>query len=407
MPSNMRDMRDMRVLLLENIHSDVAQCFREAQYKVDIHSGAMEEGDLNKKIPSYAVLGIRSRTCVHSQAMDLAPRLLAIGVFCIGTDQVDLLAAQERGLPVFNAPHGSTRSVAEMVLAQLICLSRQLYLRHQMCHQGHWMKSAEGARQLKEKRLGIIGYGNIGTQVGLLAEALGMLVSFYDIAKKLPLGGAVAVHSLPKLLSLADFVTLHVPETTLTRGMICSKTLAQMKKGAYLVNASRGNVVREKDLLQSLQSGHLAGVALDVFEKEPQGGKGSSFSSPFQGMDQVVLTPHIGGSTEEAQKVIGEELCLSLLGYLQRGEMIGSVNFPSVSLPPLKGVPCRVIHIHQNQPGILSQVNQRIAQQGANIQFQHLATQGQIGYLAMDISEPVPQDLLQFEGTLRIRLIQP
>ena len=397
----------MRALLLENIHPSVAQYLRRSQWEVDTHLGAMEGQDLNQKVPSYSILGIRSRTYVSAQAMALASELLAIGVFCIGTDQVDLLAAQRQGVPVFNAPHGSTRSVAEMVLAQLICLSRQLYLRHQLCHQGYWMKSAEGSRELKGKRLGIIGYGNIGSQVGLLAEAFGMQVSFYDIAKKLPFGGALILHSLSELLSTSDFVTLHVPETPLTRKMICAQSLAQMKKGAYFINASRGTVVNERDLWQSLQSGHLAGAALDVFEQEPKGGNGSLFSSPFQGMDQVILTPHIGGSTEEAQKVIGEELCLSLLSYLQKGEVMGSVNFPSVQLPPLKGVACRVIHLHQNQPGVLSQVNQRIAQRGVNIQFQHLATQGEMGYLVMDLSQPIPKDLLQFEGTLRIRLIQP
>ena len=396
----------MQILLLENIHSNVAERFRRAQWKVDTHREALEGEELEKKIASYSILGIRSRTKIHEKTIEKANGLLAIGAFCIGTDQVDLVAAQKKGIPIFNAPHGSTRSVAELVVAQLICLSRQLYLRNQLCHQSYWMKSIDGAKELKNKHLGIIGYGNIGSQVGLLAESLGMQVAFYDIAKKLPLGGACAVHSISELLSRSDFVTLHVPETPLTRSMICTKTLQQMKKGAYFINTSRGTVVKEQDLWQSLQSGHLAGAALDVFEKEPKTGKGASFSSLFQGMDQVILTPHIGGNTEEAQKIIGQELCLSLMNYLNKGEVMGSVNFPSVHLPPLKGIPCRVIHIHQNQPGILSQVNQRIARMGVNIQFQHLATQGNIGYLVIDLSAPIKTNLLQLEGTIRTRLIQ-
>jgi D-3-phosphoglycerate dehydrogenase len=341
--------------------------------------------------------------------MEAAPRLTGIGCFCIGTNQVDLNAAMSRGIPVFNAPFSNTRSVAELVLAEVIMLLRGIPQRNAITHRGGWLKTATGSREVRGKRLGIIGYGHIGTQVGVLAEAVGMQVIYYDIESKLALGNARPTPTLEALLEAADVVTLHVPATPLTLGMIGAAQLAQMKLGASLVNASRGTVVDIDALVEALGSKHLSGAAIDVFPKEPK--TGEEFVSPLRGLDNVLLTPHVGGSTEEAQESIGREVADKLIKYSNNGTTLTAVNFPEVSLSEHPGKH-RLLHIHHNQPGVLSAINAVFSEEKINIAGQYLQTNPQIGYVVIDVetgereaSLHLKRRLDEVPGTIRTRIL--
>lgn len=376
-------MTKTRILLVENIHPVAKQTLESDGYQVDALAHAPSEAELIKLLQNYEVLGIRSKTELTAKVLQNAPHLMMIGCFCIGTNQVDLDMARMTGAPVFNAPHSNTRSVAELVIAEMIALSRQLGDRSSQAHQGIWMKSADGSREVRGKTLGIIGYGHIGSQVSVLAEAMGLSVIFYDVVKKLPLGNARPCSSIEELLRQADFVTLHVPESQETKGLIGKRQLAHMKKGAFLINASRGTVLEIDDLVAALKSGQVGGCAVDVFPTEPSSNK-EKFSSPLQGIPNVILTPHIGGSTEEAQEAIGLEVAESFRRYLQSGSTSGAVNFPNVHLP-LRAGTSRILNVHRNEPGVLGEVNGLVSQAGANIEGQYLATDEKIGYLIMDV----------------------
>lgn len=376
-------MEKIKILLTENIHPVAKEKLEEEGFQVDLISHAPSEEEFLKILPQYNVLGIRSKSEVTDKILQANPQLLNIGCFCIGTNQVDLENAKKYGVPVFNAPHSNTRSVAELVISEMVALSRQLGDRNSMAHQGEWMKSAVGSKEVRGKTVGIVGYGHIGSQVSILAEAMGMKVLFFDVLKKLPLGNAQAASSLKELLAASDFVTLHVPETPQTMNMITSLELSQMKKGACLLNLSRGTVVVIEDLVAALKSQHLAGCAIDVFPVEPASNK-EKFVSPLQGLSNVILTPHIGGSTEEAQYSIGLEVAESFRRYLKIGSSSGAVNFPNVDLPAKPGT-SRILNVHRNEPGVLGEINSIISKAGANIEAQYLSTGNQIGYLVMDV----------------------
>lgn len=376
-------MTKLRILLVENIHSVAKQRLEEEGFDVDLISHAPSEDELIALLPNYSALGIRSKTEITQKVLDHNKHLITIGCFCIGTNQVNLEAAKSLGIPVFNAPHSNTRSVAELVIAELVVLSRQLGDRSSKAHNGEWVKSAEGSKEVRGKTLGIVGYGHIGSQVSILAEAMGLHVVFYDSMKKLPLGNARMADSLEELLSISDFVTLHVPEIPETKNMIGKKELSKMKVGSYLINASRGTVVVIEDLVNALQSKHIAGCAIDVFPMEPASNK-EKFVSPLQNLSNVILTPHIGGSTEEAQKAIGYEVSDSFRRYLNIASSSGAVNFPNVELAVKKGT-SRLLNVHRNEPGVLGEINGIISKAGANIEGQYLSTDEKIGYLVMDV----------------------
>ena len=391
-------MKKNRILLVENIHSVTKQALESDGYHVDLITHSPDQAELIKILQDYHVLGIRSKTEVSSDIFKKCPHLMMIGCFCIGTNQVDLNAARMAGVPVYNAPHSNTRSVAELVIAEMIALSRQLGDRSSQAHQGIWMKSADGSREVRGKTLGIIGYGHIGSQVSVLAEAMGLTVVFYDVVKKLPLGNARPCASLEELLRQSDFVTLHVPESLETKGLVAKKEMSAMKKGAFLINASRGTVLEIDDLVQALKSGQIGGCAVDVFPTEPASNK-EKFASPLQGLANVILTPHIGGSTEEAQEAIGLEVAESFRRYLQSGSSSGAVNFPNVHLPLRPGT-ARILNVHRNEPGVLGEVNGLVSQAGANIEGQYLATDDKIGYLIMDVHAAHADGLAQNIGAL-------
>lgn len=401
-------MSDLKILLAENIHVVAQEALRAEGFVVDLLSYSPSEDELMSLLPQYDVLGIRSKTQITEKIIKANARLTAIGCFCIGTNQVDLDAARLVGVPVFNAPHSNTRSVAELVIAEMISLSRQLGDRNTKAHQGEWMKSAEGAHEVRGKTLGIVGYGHIGSQVSVLAEAMGLKVVFFDTVKKLPLGNAQPMGTLAELLQVSDYVTLHVPETLETKDMIGSKELHSMKTGSYLINASRGSVVVIDDLAKALKEGKLAGCAIDVFPEEPASNK-EKFTSPLQGLDNVILTPHIGGSTEEAQLAIGMEVAESFRRYLKIGSSSGAVNFPNVDLPVKPGA-SRIMNVHRNEPGVLSEINGLISQAGANIEGQYLSTDASIGYLVMDVDSThaatLCDSISQLERSIRTRLIR-
>jgi D-3-phosphoglycerate dehydrogenase / 2-oxoglutarate reductase len=382
-PESLDTIGAMRILLTENIHSIAQKKLVEEGYKVDLLTYAPSETEYIQILQNYDVLGIRSKSEITQNILAKCSHLHAIGAFCIGTNQVNLNFANKSGIPVFNAPHSNTRSVAELVIAEMISLSRQLGDRNTLAHQGEWMKTAEGSREVRGKTLGIVGYGHIGSQVSILAEALGMKVLFYDIIKKLPLGNAQSKVQLADLLSESDFVSLHVPETPETKNMITSKQLSQMKRGSFLINASRGTVIQIEDLVVALKENHVAGAAVDVFPEEPASNK-EKFKSPLQGLKNVILTPHIGGSTEEAQYSIGLEVAESFRKFLQFGTTAGAVNFPNVELGPKKNV-TRIMNVHRNEPGVLGELNGYISEAKANIQGQYLSTDHDIGYLVTDL----------------------
>ncbi len=375
-------------LLVESIAASAHEEFNRHQIAVETVSGALNDEALVDALNGLpgdgpVLIGIRSKTHVTKAIFDAVPRLTAIGAFCIGTDQIDLDEARRRGVGVFNAPFSSTRSVAELVIGLVIMLSRQIFPRNKAVHDGTWAKSAKGAHEVRGKTLGIVGYGHIGSQLSILAEAIGMRVLFFDIVSKLPLGNADSRDSLRTLLRECDFVSLHVPDTELTRGMIDRAALREMKRGAYLINASRGQVVDIAALRQALDDGHLAGAAVDVFPTEPAKA-GDSFTSPLRGLDNVILTPHIGGSTIEAQSNIGREVAATLARFISRGATTGCVTLPEQDAPALEAG-CRIFNVHRNVPGVLSEVNRVVAESGVNIVGQRLATAGEVGLLLVDV----------------------
>jgi len=381
----------IRVLLLENVHATALEIVREEGFRLETVPGALGEDELVERMREVHVLGIRSKTRVTERALGEARRLLALGTFCIGTNQVAVDAAAGRGVPVFNAPFSNTRSVAELVIAEVIALARRLADRSRDMHDGRWRKSAPSCYEIRGKTLGIVGYGHIGTQVGVLAEAFGMQVLFHDVAPKLPIGNNRPAASLAALLAQADFVTLHVPETPLTRGLFGPRELARMKPGAYLLNLSRGSVVDVGALAKALASGHLAGAAADVFPAEPDGNT-DEFATELRGLPNVILTPHVGGSTEEAQAAIGREVATALVKFVNTGATTGAVNFPHVEPPPLRGRH-RLLNVHRNVPGVLSDINRIVSEAHANIESQILATTPAVGYLVMDLNREVSNEV--------------
>lgn len=399
--------KNIKILLVENIHTIAKTRLEEEGFEVDLISYAPAEEELITLLKKYHVLGIRSKTEVTKKVVQNSQHLIAIGAFCIGTNQIQLQEAKNSGIPVFNAPHANTRSVAELVIAEMISLSRQLGDRNMKAHAGDWMKTAEGSKEVRGKILGIVGYGHIGSQLSILAESMGMKVIFYDVIKKLPLGNARAMRSLEELLETADFVSLHVPETPQTKNMIGEKELSLMKNGSYLINASRGTVVVIEDLVEALKTKHLAGCAIDVFPHEPSSNK-EKFQSPLQGLGNVILTPHIGGSTEEAQYSIGIEVSESFRKFLKVGSTAGAVNFPNIDLMPQQGVR-RIQNVHKNEPGVLGEINGIISKAGANIQGQFLSTDEKIGYLIMDVEseniESLVKDIEKSSRNIRTRIV--
>jgi D-3-phosphoglycerate dehydrogenase len=401
----------IKIVLLEGVHATAVESFHSDGYTtIERHPGALAGAELREAARDAYLLGIRSATHLDAGFFEHAPRLIGVGCFCIGTNQVDLGAAEERGIPVFNAPFSNTRSVAELVLAEIVILMRGIPQRNAAAHRGEWVKTAAGSHEVRGKTLGIVGYGHIGTQVGLLAEALGMRVVYHDIEAKLALGNARAMGSLDALLETADVVTLHVPETPETLRMISAPQLARMKAGAKLINASRGTVVDIGALADALRGGHLSGTAIDVFPAEPKGA-GQVFESPLRGMDNVLLTPHIGGSTAEAQENIGLEVAGKLIRYSNNGSTVGAVNFPEVSLPEHPGKR-RLLHIHRNQPGVLSAINGVFSGELINIAAEYLNTDPRIGYVVLDVEAGEGVDEMQLKrrleevpGTIRTRLL--
>ncbi|MBP3975115.1 phosphoglycerate dehydrogenase [Pseudoxanthomonas spadix] len=402
--------QDIRVLLLEGVSQTAVDTFTAAGYsQIEFHTKSLPEEELKARIAEAHIVGIRSRTQLTAEVLSHARRLIAVGCFCIGTNQVDTEAAELAGIPVFNAPYSNTRSVAELVIAESIMLMRGIPQKNAQCHRGGWSKSAAGSHEVRGKTLGIIGYGHIGTQVGVLAESLGMKVIFHDIETKLSLGNASPALSLEDLLQRADVITLHVPETAATRDLFGAAQIAAMKKGAHLINASRGTVVDIDALAEALRSGHLGGAAVDVFPVEPKG-NGDVFVSPLAGLDQVILTPHVGGSTLEAQDNIGIEVAAKLVRYSDNGSTLSAVNFPEVTLPGHEGSR-RILHIHRNVPGVLSQINDVFRDQGINIDGQFLRTDAQVGYVVIDVTATEAQTtvlkdaLAAIDGTLRVRTL--
>ncbi len=401
----------IKFLLVEGVHQKALDNLRAAGYtNIEYHKGALDSDALKASIRDAHFIGIRSRTHLTEEIFAAAEKLVAVGCFCIGTNQVDLEAAARRGVPVFNAPFSNTRSVAELVIGELLLLLRGVPAANAKAHRGIWNKQAAGCYEARGKKLGIIGYGHIGTQLGILAESLGMNVYFYDIENKLPLGNATQVQHLSDLLNMSDVVSLHVPENASTKDMIGEHELALMKPGSLLINASRGTVVDIPALCDALSRKHLAGAAIDVFPTEPATNS-DPFSSPLCEFDNVLLTPHIGGSTQEAQENIGLEVAGKLAKYSDNGSTLSAVNFPEVSLPHHGATVSRLLHIHENRPGVLTAINQIFAAEGINISAQYLQTTPHMGYVVIDIDAPeaVAENALQamkaIPGTIRARLL--
>lgn len=398
----------IKILLLEGLHPSSVEVLQAAGYSnIEYHKGSLEEAELIKAIKDVHFVGIRSRSNLTEKVINAAEKLVAIGCFCIGTNQVDLNAAAKRGIPVFNAPFSNTRSVAELVLGEILLLLRGIPEKNALAHRGIWKKSADNSYEARGKRLGIIGYGHIGTQFGIIAENLGMHVYFYDIESKLSLGNATQVHTLSELLNKCDVISLHVPETAGTKNMMGAEEFARMKPGAIFINAARGTVVDIPALCNALESGHIAGAAIDVFPEEPASNK-EPFESPLMKFDNVILTPHVGGSTQEAQENIGIEVAGKLAKYSDNGSTLSSVNFPEVSLPEHRSC-SRLLHIHANRPGILTQINTIFAEEGINIAAQYLQTTAEIGYVVIDVetarSEEALTKLKAIDGTIRARIL--
>jgi D-3-phosphoglycerate dehydrogenase / 2-oxoglutarate reductase len=405
------DKRKIKIVLLEGVHTSAREAFQKDGYSdVVTHPKALAGDALTAAVRGAYLVGIRSATQLTANVLERAPKLMGVGCFCIGTNQVDLECARSRGIPVFNAPFSNTRSVAELVLAEIILLMRGIPERNAAAHRGEWLKTASGAREVRGKKLGIVGYGHIGTQIGLLAEAVGMQVSYFDIETKLALGNARPVSSLEELLGDSDVVTLHVPETSETENMMGTAQISAMKEGAKLINASRGKVVDIDALAGALRERRIGGAALDVFPAEPKGA-GDIFISPLREFDNVLLTPHVGGSTEEAQANIGVEVAEKLLKYSNNGSTLTAVNFPQVSLPEYPGKH-RLLHIHRNQPGVLSKINEVFSRHHVNIAGQYLQTDFNIGYVVIDVetqkttaTKRLKDELSQVPGTIRSRML--
>jgi len=396
------------ILFLENISDTAVKQFRDAGYS-DIRklTGALSEEQLINEVKNVHLLGIRSKTQITRNVLQHASKLQAIGCFCIGVNQVDLKAASQQGVVVFNAPYSNTRSVAELVIGASIMLIRRIPDKNMAAHSGQWMKEAKGSYELRGKTLGIIGYGNIGSQVSVLAESFGMKVIFYDIATRLPLGNAESRRTIKEVVSKADIITLHVPDTQQTKNMINKSLLKKFKKGSILINYARGEVVEIDALAQSLQDGQLGGAAIDVFPWEPEK-NGDKFTTPLQGLSNVLLTPHIGGSTEEAQQNIGQDVSHKLFHYLEMGISTGSHSIPELSLPPQEGTH-RILHIHRNVPGVLSSINTTLSKHHINILAQYLKTNEEIGYVVLDVDKKISshaiQLLKQVKETIKVRLL--
>ena len=398
----------IKFLLLEGVHQSAIDALAKAGYtNVVTYPKALPSDDLKKEIKDAHFVGIRSRTQLSAEIFEAADRLVAIGCFCIGTNQVDLEAAAKRGVPVFNAPFSNTRSVAELVMAEVILLLRGVPQRSAAAHRGEWQKSATGAFECRGKTLGIIGYGNIGMQLGVIAESLGMKVVYFDVESKLPLGNAQPKATLSALLKEAHVVSLHVPQHASTELLIGRGEIAEMRSGSILINASRGNVVDLDALAEALNGSHIGGAAIDVFPVEPRSNN-DEFISPLRGLDQCILTPHIGGSTQEAQENIGVEVAEKLTRYSDNGTTTSAVNFPEVALPEHEGKH-RLLHVHQTIPGIMSAINQVFSESAVNVSGQYLQTMGDTGYVVIDIESDYSKTLISqlsgIEGTLRTRVL--
>ncbi|MFM2232138.1 MAG: phosphoglycerate dehydrogenase [Bacteroidota bacterium] len=398
----------IKILMLENISDAAIKVFKDSGY-ADIKkiSGALSEEQLINEIKHVHMVGIRSKTQITEKVLQHAEKLQAIGCFCIGTNQVNLNAARKKGIVVFNAPYSNTRSVAELVIGASIILIRKILDKNKAAHEGQWNKDAKGSFEIRGKTLGIIGYGNIGSQVSILAESLGMKVIFYDSVTKLPLGNAESRKTLKEVVSKADIITLHIPETQQTKNLINKALLKQFKKDSILINFARGEVVELDALASALISGHLSGAAIDVFPVEPEK-NGDPFSSPLQNIPNVLLTPHIGGSTEEAQYNIGEDVSAKLLQYLEMGATTGSHTVPELNLSPQEGTH-RILHIHTNVPGVLSEINTTLSENKINVLGQYLKTNDEIGYVVLDIDKKLSKNavelLRQVKGSLKVRLL--
>jgi len=398
----------INILFLENISDTAIKKFAEAGYlSVRKIGGALSEEELSREIRNVHLLGIRSKTQITKNILSNAEKLQAIGCFCIGVNQVDLHAATEKGVVVFNAPYSNTRSVAELVIASSIMLIRRIPDKNKAAHEGVWLKESKGSYELRGKTLGIIGYGNIGSQVSVLAESLGMKVIFYDAETKMPLGNAEDKKTLKEVLNHADVVTLHVPEMPSTKNLINKSNLKYFKKGSILINYARGEVVDLVALRRALLDGRLAGAAVDVYPVEPEK-NGDKFSTPLQGLSNVILTPHIGGSTEEAQQNIGEDVSNKLFNFLEKGISTGSHTVPGLNLPPQEGTH-RILHIHNNVPGVLSEINTTLAENKINILGQYLKTNDEIGYVVLDVDKGLSQNALSLlkkvKETIKVRLL--
>jgi len=410
--SNLSLAKDkIRVLLLEGVHENAIRVFENAGYRnIEFHKKALDEDVLKDKIKDAHIVGIRSRTQLSEEVLGYAEKLFSVGCFCIGTNQVDLRKALSKGVPVFNAPYSNTRSVAELVLGEAIMLTRGIPAKSTSCHEGGWLKSATGSYEVRGKTLGIVGYGHIGSQLSILAEAIGFKVVFYDVVNKLPLGNATPCESLDQLLQMSDIVSLHVPDTADTRNMFGAKQFGEMKKGAHFINAARGTVVDIPALADALNNEHLGGAAVDVFPVEPKGAD-DEFVSELRGIPNVILTPHIGGSTQEAQANIGTEVAEKLVKYSDDGSTLGAVNFMEVSLP-MKGAGTRFMHIHENKPGVMAQIADLMAEHDFNITGQFLQTDGEFGYVVVDVDADIEEGqgirkaLMAIPGTIRLRFLR-
>ena len=397
-----------KILLLEGVHEVADDMLRDTNLEIQRIDTSIDAGELKELASEAVVLGIRSRTRIDPEVLEEASQLCAIGCFCIGTNQVDLDAAAKRGIIVFNAPFSNTRSVAELTLAEIVMLQRRIPQRSSDMHAGRWRKSVRGAREVRGRTLGIIGYGHIGTQLSVLAEAIGMNVIYHDIIPKLPIGNARPADGLDDLLQNADVVSLHVPATPATREMIGAQQIAQMRPGSFLINNARGDVVEINAVVEGLQSGHLAGAAIDVFPEEPRIGD-ATFETPLAGLDNVLLTPHIGGNTQEAQASIAQEVSAKLVRYLCEGATSTAVNVPEVDLPSRREGQHRILHFHQNVPGVLSRMHATLAELGVNINAEFLQSSGELSYVILDVDPievtRVHEELAKIPETIRIRTI--
>lgn len=398
----------INVLFLENISDVAVKFFNSAGYSsVKKIAGALSEEQLIKEIKNVHLLGIRSKTKITAKVLEAADKLQAIGCFCIGVNQVDLNAATHKGIAVFNAPYSNTRSVAELVIGASILLIRKIIDKNNAAHKGIWLKEAKGCYELRGKTLGIIGYGNIGSQLSVLAESLGMKVIFYDTETKLPLGNASSKKTLKELVASADIVSIHVPDQVSTKNLINKTLLKSFKPGAILINYARGEVVDLDALAKCIKEGTIGGTAIDVFPVEPEK-NGDAFTSPLQGLSNVILTPHIGGSTEEAQENIGDDVSNKLFNYLEKGASYGSHTVPDLSLPPQEGTH-RILHIHNNVPGVLSEINTQLSKHKINIVGQYLKTNESIGYVVLDVNQNLSKNAVELlkivKATIKVRLL--